>query len=213
MELGEVVLPAELERVVFEAAAVLDYKNISRLVLVARRFHTWLKPFLYHALVYRGPIHHHMDAHELFGTHVRHLRSLIIDASVQSLACYCAVDPSCLRHLALMRPLRLYISAFDLFAGAPRFSHALFARTTHLQLLDNGLWAFDDNSWASLHALPCLTHLAFSVYAAVPPRALHELLRENTRMQALVAIRGRGRRGVGGAVPDAGHALHGSGEG
>ncbi|KAJ7238013.1 hypothetical protein C8J57DRAFT_1374610 [Mycena rebaudengoi] len=166
-----------LQSAEFEAAAVLDYKNISWLVLVARRVHTWLKPFLYHALVYRGPIHHRMEAHELFGTHVRHLCSLIIDtakilavcSSVQSLACYCAVDPSCLRHLALMRPLRLCISAFDLFASAPRFSHALFARTTHLQLLDNGLWAFDDNSWASLRVLPCLTHLAFSVYAAVPP--------------------------------------------
>ncbi|KAJ7234667.1 hypothetical protein C8J57DRAFT_1379939 [Mycena rebaudengoi] len=181
MELGGVVLPAELERTVFEAAAALDYKNISRLVLVARRVHTWLKPFLYHVLVYRGPIHHRMDAHELFGTLVRHLilsfHSFVIDTAkilavcsgVQSLACYCAVDPSCLRHLALMRPLRLCIHAVDLFAGPPRFSHALFARTTHLQLQDNDLWAFDGVSWASLRALPCLTHLAFSVSSAKTP--------------------------------------------
>ncbi|KAJ7231110.1 hypothetical protein C8J57DRAFT_1533916 [Mycena rebaudengoi] len=54
MELGGVVLPAELERAVFEAAAVLDYKNISRLFLVAHPVHTWLKPFLYHVLVYLG---------------------------------------------------------------------------------------------------------------------------------------------------------------
>ncbi|KAJ7289474.1 hypothetical protein C8J57DRAFT_1706310 [Mycena rebaudengoi] len=65
-------------------------------------------------------------------------RRLAVCSSVQSLACYCAVDPSCLRHLALMRPLRLCISAFDLFAGVPCFSHALFARTTHLQPTASG---------------------------------------------------------------------------
>ncbi|KAJ7215717.1 hypothetical protein C8J57DRAFT_1600171 [Mycena rebaudengoi] len=199
--LGGVVLPAELERAVFEAAAVLDYKNISRLMLVGHRVHTWLKPFLYHVLVYRGPNHHRTDAHELFGTHVRHLmldfRSLVTDiakilavcSAVQSLACYGVLDSSYLPHLALMRPLRLRIQAVNLFAGPPRFSHALFARTTHLQLLDYSLSAFDDDSWASLRALSCLTHLALHAYVAVPAHALHELLRENTRMQALVVIR------------------------
>ncbi|KAJ7290102.1 hypothetical protein C8J57DRAFT_1212758 [Mycena rebaudengoi] len=196
MELGGVVLPAELERAVFEAAAVIDYKNISRLLLVAHRVHTWLKPFLSHVLVYRGA-----DTPELFGTHVRHLmldmRSPVTDitniladcSAVHNLACYCTVDPSCLPALALMRPLRLHIRAVDLFAGgAPRFAHALFARTTHLQFLDYSLLAFDAASWASLATLPCLTHLAFSAYVAVPARAVHELLRESTRLRALVVI-------------------------
>ncbi|KAJ7241166.1 hypothetical protein C8J57DRAFT_1726879 [Mycena rebaudengoi] len=209
MELGGVVLPAELERAVFEAAAVLDYRNISRLLLVAQRVHTWLKPFLYHVLVYRSPHQHGTDAHELFGTHVRHLmlfmdssvadiaKLLAVCSAVQSLACYCRVNPLSLPPLALMRPLRLCIHAVDLFASAPRFSpdlftdaprfsHALFARTTHLQLLDFGFSAFDDASWASLRALPCLTHLALDAYTAGPARALHELLRENTRLQAFV---------------------------
>ncbi|KAJ7263364.1 hypothetical protein C8J57DRAFT_1718972 [Mycena rebaudengoi] len=168
-----------------------------------------LKPFLYHVLVYRSPNQHGTDAHELFGTHVRHLmllmdspvadiaKLLAVCSAVQSLACYCRVNASCLPPLALMRPLRLCIHAVDLFASAPRFSpdtftdaprfsHALFARTTHLQLLDFGFSAFDDASWASLRALPCLTHLALDAYTAVPARALHELLRENTRLQALV---------------------------
>ncbi|KAJ7268316.1 hypothetical protein C8J57DRAFT_1469043 [Mycena rebaudengoi] len=201
MELGGVVLPAELERAVFEAAAVLDYKNISRLMLVAHRVHTWLKPFLYHVLVYRGPNHHRTDAHELFVAHVRHLmldfRSLVTDiakilavcSAVQSLAVHGVLDSSYLPHLALMCPLRLRIQAVNLFAGPPRFSHALFARTTHLQLLDYSLSAFDDDSWASLRALPCLTHLALHAYVAVPAHELQELLRENTRMQALVVLR------------------------
>ncbi|KAJ7256609.1 hypothetical protein C8J57DRAFT_1721405 [Mycena rebaudengoi] len=201
MELGGVVLPAELERAVFEAAAVLDYRNISRLLLVAQRVHTWLKPFLYHVLVYRSPHQHGTDAHELFGTHVRHLmlfmdssvadiaKLLAVCSAVQSLACYCRVNPLSLPPLALMRPLRLCIHAVDLFASAPRFSpdlftdaprfsHALFARTTHLQLLDFG--------FSALRALPCLTHLALDAYTAGPARALHELLRENTRLQAFV---------------------------
>jgi hypothetical protein len=88
-----------------------------------------------------------------------------------------------------MRPLRLRIRTVDLFAGgAPRFAHALFARTTHLQLLDYSLLAFDAASWASLGTLPCLTHLAFSAYVAVSARALHELLSESTRLRALVVI-------------------------
>ncbi|KAJ7231133.1 hypothetical protein C8J57DRAFT_1581302 [Mycena rebaudengoi] len=194
MELGGVVLPAELKRAVFEAAAVFDYKTIARLLLTAHRVYTWLKPFLSHVLVYRGT-----DTHELFGTHVRHLmldmRSPVTDitnilagcSTVHNLACYCAVDPSCLPSLALMRPLRLRIRTVDLFAGgAPRFAHALFARTTHLQLLDYSLLAFDAASWASLGTLPCLTHLAFSAYVAVSARALHELLSESTRLRALV---------------------------
>jgi hypothetical protein len=41
MELGGIILPPELERAVFEAAAFLDYKNISRLMLVAHRVHKW----------------------------------------------------------------------------------------------------------------------------------------------------------------------------
>ncbi|KAJ7200050.1 hypothetical protein C8J57DRAFT_1736746 [Mycena rebaudengoi] len=199
MELSGVVLPVELERTVFEAAAVVDYKNIARLLLVARRVHTWLKLFLSHVLVYRGL---NMRA-PLFGTHARHLMldlsrcALIIDiapilavcSAVLNLACYYGVDPSCLPPLALMRPLRLCVYAVDLFARRPpRFAHPLFARTTHLQLLDLNLSAFDAASWASLRSLPSLTHLALMVYAVVPARALHKLLRESAGLRALVVI-------------------------
>jgi hypothetical protein len=114
---------------------------------------------------------------------------LAVCSAVQSLAVHGVLDSSYLPHLALMCPLRLRIQAVNLFAGPPRFSHALFARTTHLQLLDYSLSAFDDDSWASLRALPCLTHLALHAYVAVPAHELHELLRENTRMQALVVLR------------------------
>ncbi|KAJ7290622.1 hypothetical protein C8J57DRAFT_1493332 [Mycena rebaudengoi] len=72
--------------------------------------------------------------------------------------------------------------------AARRFAHALFARTTHLQLLDYSLSAFDAASWASLRSLPSLTHLALKAYAAVPARALHELLHESARLRALVVI-------------------------
>jgi hypothetical protein len=41
MKLGRILLPLELERAVFEAAALLDYKNIPQLLLVAHRVHTW----------------------------------------------------------------------------------------------------------------------------------------------------------------------------
>ncbi|KAJ7288701.1 hypothetical protein C8J57DRAFT_1494973 [Mycena rebaudengoi] len=53
MRIGDIVLPVELECAVFEAAAFLDYKNVPRLLLVARRVHTWLEPF-YCVLVCRG---------------------------------------------------------------------------------------------------------------------------------------------------------------
>jgi hypothetical protein len=41
MKIGEIYPPLELERAVFEAAAVLDHKNIPQLLLVAHRVHTW----------------------------------------------------------------------------------------------------------------------------------------------------------------------------
>jgi hypothetical protein len=41
MELGGVILPPELERAVFETAALLYHTQIPTLMLVAQRFHTW----------------------------------------------------------------------------------------------------------------------------------------------------------------------------
>jgi hypothetical protein len=41
MELSGLTLPSELERAVFEAAALLDHENIPKLLLVAHRVHTW----------------------------------------------------------------------------------------------------------------------------------------------------------------------------
>jgi hypothetical protein len=41
MEFGGVILIPELEREVFETAAFLDHAHIPRLLLVAKRFHTW----------------------------------------------------------------------------------------------------------------------------------------------------------------------------
>jgi hypothetical protein len=112
-------------------------------------------------------------------------------SGVRNLACYFHVTPSFIAHLERMRPLRLYIDAYRLFAGAPTFSNPGFANVTHLELVDADLSVYTDESWRGLVSLPYLSHLAVnSYYGFIPfsPPRLHWLLEEAQLLQALILI-------------------------
>ncbi|KAJ7200052.1 hypothetical protein C8J57DRAFT_1261564 [Mycena rebaudengoi] len=164
MELGGVILPQALERAVFETAALLYHTQIPTLMLVARRFHTWLQPILYRVLVYFGS--------KDFSTWHR------FPPIVRGLACYCRIDPSFIPYFDRIRPQLLCVDAGDLFDGPPDFSHSLFSSITHLAHTDINISAYSDESWKSLASLPSLTHLGFDAYSGVPARLLHVLLEE-----------------------------------
>ncbi|KAJ7279648.1 hypothetical protein C8J57DRAFT_1502289 [Mycena rebaudengoi] len=172
-----------------------------------------LQSFLYHVLVYAEradnwrwhrmpPLDNELfpERATLLREHVRHLslqaasraadihEILTVCTAARNLAFYGAVDPSFIPHLDQIRPLRMCVHASDLFAGSPVFSHPLFASITYLELTDNDISAYNDESWKSLVSLPCLTHLALNYYSSVPARLLHMLLEERKLLQALILI-------------------------
>ncbi|KAJ7282432.1 hypothetical protein C8J57DRAFT_1499428 [Mycena rebaudengoi] len=214
MEIGGVALPLDLERAVFEAAAILDRKNIPRLLLVAQRVHEWLKPLLYRVLVYSEAPHHGMPPiHDglipaLFQQHVRHLLLLWKPTStdlnklltgytgVRDFACHFQLDPSLIPYLDRVRPLRLRMHICGLFPGAPDFSLPMFVNVTHFDIPDRYVSHFNDESWKSLSALPCLTHIAFNGFIEIVPiDFLHMFLSRAKLLQALLLVNTGGLEG------------------
>ncbi|KAJ6550049.1 hypothetical protein B0H19DRAFT_1160293 [Mycena capillaripes] len=47
---GDAILPPELERLIFEIAALESPKSMPALILVARRVQIWIEPLLYGVL-------------------------------------------------------------------------------------------------------------------------------------------------------------------
>ncbi|KAJ7288698.1 hypothetical protein C8J57DRAFT_1281037 [Mycena rebaudengoi] len=206
MRIGDIVLPVELECAVFEAAAFLDYKNISRLLLVARRVHTWLEPLLYRVLVCRGSaIPHRLwviwnvpgktsaGSTDFVQRHVRHIlfsddfpyieETLSVCSRATDLVFYSdlRVWPSIVTHLDHIRPHRLSIELDPLFAGTIDFSYPMFSRITHLDVID-----YNIDSWMPLASLPALTHLSFNLYILPEGGIFKTLLSECNLVQALI---------------------------
>ncbi|KAJ7200057.1 hypothetical protein C8J57DRAFT_1736752 [Mycena rebaudengoi] len=209
MELGGVILHPELERVVFETAAFLYHTQIPTLLLVAQRIHRWLQPHLYRVLVSskRIPSWNRLpsigdpllpEQAALLQKHARHFflhspfmvtEIFAVCTAVQSLACYCRMDPLLfIPYLDRIRPQLLCVDTEGLFAGPPDFGHSLFSSITHLKLLDDDISAYSDESWMGLASLPSLTHLAFEYFSIVPARLLHMLLEEREILQMLILI-------------------------
>ncbi|KAJ7289635.1 hypothetical protein C8J57DRAFT_1706398 [Mycena rebaudengoi] len=205
MKLGRILLPLELERAVFEAAALLDYKNIPQLLLVAHKVHTWLKPFLYHVLVYHEGVYHRLPPRNanglaFFGKYNQHLLfavrpftellpPLSLCTVVRNLAFYSGADPSLMPYLDRLHPFRLSIDAGGLFSGPPDFHHSIFANITHLDLMDDDVSTYRDESWKSLASLPCLTHLSFDYDAeGLSSTTLQMLLHECKLLEALILV-------------------------
>ncbi|KAJ7134054.1 hypothetical protein C8R43DRAFT_1133067 [Mycena crocata] len=86
--------------------------------------------------------------------------------------CHCySLDPAfaVLPLLAAITPRRLACRLSPLFHPAPiDFTHVLFSRLTHLEMVDSDFRTTDWAPWAGLAALPCLTHLAFIETGSFP---------------------------------------------
>ncbi|KAJ7200068.1 hypothetical protein C8J57DRAFT_1261579 [Mycena rebaudengoi] len=200
MELGGVILPQELERAVFETAALLYHTQIPTLMLAAAD--------LVSLLIYDGagslhrmpPIADELlpERAALLRKHARHLlihtpqdahKILAVCTAVQYFTCYCRMDPSLfIPYLDRIRPLLLGLYTEDLFDSLPDFSHSLFFSTTHLELMDDNISRYNVECWRTLASLPCLTHLMFAHYSSVPTRSLHMLLEERKSLQVLILI-------------------------
>ncbi|KAJ7155230.1 hypothetical protein C8R46DRAFT_1227175 [Mycena filopes] len=182
-------LPTELEREIFEAAALSNLRSIPRLLLVAWRVKIWLEPLLYRSLSIPGyePHPHSQsssvrmspeDCLKLLDSvsqpspmrHVRHLALTKMDSitlrilsacpGVVRLALFQPSFPSFVAPIAQMRLVRLAADVNKLFPGVGLDSrHSIFAALTHLDLFQ---LPTSENWAAELCSLPRLTHLSFN---------------------------------------------------
>ncbi|KAJ7129890.1 hypothetical protein C8R43DRAFT_1208680 [Mycena crocata] len=184
----DVVLPIELEREVFELAALLHPDSMPVLLLVAQRVRIWIEPLMHQVLSIHPVLQKYLYRRSLkeisnmirakpasfFHERVRHIcfartsdpqdiaNILAVCTGTVNIAFFNAeLGDSLLSVLATLPLQRLSAVLGDLFyPSAPGLQHSLFANITHLDILDwhDGGW----NKWDGLAGLPRLTHLSFN---------------------------------------------------
>ncbi|KAJ6545395.1 hypothetical protein B0H19DRAFT_1167567 [Mycena capillaripes] len=184
-------LPPELERQIFEIAALLYPEYIPALILVAQRVKTWIEPMLYGVLyLCRTPdpekpirqlplatVRSLIESRpaSFFHTHVRHIRLFefyddVLDDIMKILAvCDATVNlqlllasaDSLLPCLGALPLQRLAVNLRTLFPSTIDFLHPVFAQITHLDLFDFEMNDVEWGSWSALAKMPQLTHLSF----------------------------------------------------
>ncbi|KAF8169170.1 hypothetical protein K438DRAFT_240345 [Mycena galopus ATCC 62051] len=203
-------LPPELERKIFEIAALSDSGTIPPLLRVARRVLEWIEPLLYRVLVIDGsprakPFHRAFQLKpNVVAGGVRHVSfigsGLWLAKDMQGLLRLCGP-----RLLSLagsrstdIRPILPHLSQLRrwggnlalLFGGYSviDLSISAFRTLTHMDIW-GGIEADDTVICPGLAALPCLTHLCLSDrghWQAVLPRISAQCL----QLQVLVSMPG-----------------------
>ncbi|KAJ7735674.1 hypothetical protein B0H14DRAFT_3168523 [Mycena olivaceomarginata] len=186
-------LPTELERAIFEVAAVSWPRSIPKFMLVTWRVKKWLEPLLYRTLVVaddrdrdRGRDSRlpsiapdtlrsliHSKSPTFFRDSVRHLSLIEPEAEDVSILTACSAienlwlgaHPS-INILEINLPLkRLHCALYSLFRDASiDFTHRFFTSITHLEIV-NVAQNIEVEVWSALTRLPHLTHLAFNSYS------------------------------------------------
>ncbi|KAJ7606684.1 hypothetical protein FB45DRAFT_949665 [Roridomyces roridus] len=204
-------LPPELERCIFEEAALTHRASISSLLRVAHRVHVWIEPMLYNVLtvdyakVKRSPADFR-DA-SFLASNVQHLNLsgpippaelqglLGTCTSITSLAMWLSFpltpSPELLPLLELLPSLRrLAVDITHLFGGPLRPSG--FRSLTHLDILAAPFDEWRLYAAAGLHRMLALTHLAFR--ERFHPRVLRGALAHCPALRALGVVWGHGAR-------------------
>ncbi|KAJ7150712.1 hypothetical protein C8R46DRAFT_1123963 [Mycena filopes] len=214
---GQPHLPVELEREVFETAALTNTSSIPTLLLVAQRVRVWLEPMLYRiikvdksamAAVLQNAAK--TKPPSFFRDAVRHICLAFDDArSLQAVEeflplctglvtftvfppLYVDILPILLPILPKMQVKRLSAHLGVLFQDTPQglhLTHAAFTSVTHLHLFDIISPYTGSDIYANIPTLPALTHLCLINKAS--PSQVGELLRDCRSLELLlVAIRG-----------------------
>ncbi|KAJ6551283.1 hypothetical protein B0H19DRAFT_1263953 [Mycena capillaripes] len=206
-----VVLPLDLEREVFETAALLYPATIPVLLLVARRVLTWIEPLLYRVLNINNPstadwIVRAMrtKAASFFRDNVHHL-CITCRSSWSAAQAY--------KFLRLCRPVSLFVlgsfanpDLLPILAGIPQvrmgggflgnlfgsysaidLSHPFFRTITHLDVFEMVTDKNGEQICSGLAAMPALTHLwlnSIAVYADI----LRRLMVECPHLQLLLHV-------------------------
>ncbi|KAJ7087517.1 hypothetical protein C8R44DRAFT_820247 [Mycena epipterygia] len=176
--------PPELERQIFEIAALLRPVGIPKLMLVAWRVKEWVEPLLYHIIALEPPdrlpmlpaitttsLSTAMESRpDFFRPAIRHLmREGVYTPSLEYVLSICSgvvnlwVNDDLTQTISVMEPLRLkylYAKTLPVLHTLTPF-HPFFSQITHLELMD-ALDAWDLEAWSELYLIPQLTHLSFN---------------------------------------------------
>ncbi|KAJ6458042.1 hypothetical protein C8R47DRAFT_1203298 [Mycena vitilis] len=204
------VLPPELEREIFEITAIQDPRSIPALLRVCRRVHTWVEPLLYRILIIfewnsrlasaltskpaaflKAAVRHaylHLDGSQKA---VKVAEILSKCSGIINLVLGGDWDSEILDSLHSMRPQKLDIATSLHNAsiwGILTFKHPFFLSVTHLSLFYQPRGSMQEQwcDWASLAALPALTHLSLSKNLARD--ILREALAECHNIVVVIAI-------------------------
>ncbi|KAJ6566090.1 hypothetical protein B0H19DRAFT_1066440 [Mycena capillaripes] len=185
--LDEPRLPPELEREIFETAAVSCPTSIPTLMLIAERVKEWVELLLYRVVMvtsFRGRVGGFSDIPldillraiamkpPFLGSNFTFSGGATTESSVGAILAACSavthlsslrLVPSHLNSLASLRSLsHLTVIIQTLFPRNIDFTHPLFRNATHLELLD---YPFSQNTARALciglSLIPNLTHFAF----------------------------------------------------
>ncbi|KAJ7629215.1 hypothetical protein DFH06DRAFT_1480526 [Mycena polygramma] len=178
-------LPPELERAIFEVAALTEPAMIQTFLRLARRFRIWTEPLLYRVIWVDSHPHadktyaafDSLDAKPagFFKNAVRHMymdeTSHFSRTEARTLLGLCEnltdltvlgrfAEPGLLPILATIQLQRLTVDLADLFGGrdAIDFGHPLFTSITHLHIWDQCV-AHEAEIYSRVVVLPALTHL------------------------------------------------------
>ncbi|KAJ7605445.1 hypothetical protein DFH06DRAFT_258318 [Mycena polygramma] len=181
------LLPIDVEREIFETAAVRDHRSIPTLLRVCHRAHTWVEPLLYTTLIifdWNTPLVTAVKSKsaQFLNATVRHAliyvdtaRDTVTAAGLLSKCSQIAtlviggdVEPELLDSLDAIRPQKLDISVpreHPSDWGVVTLKRPFFLSVTHLSLVVEDLFSlhqFQWHDWNSLASLPALTHLSLS---------------------------------------------------
>ncbi|KAJ7607108.1 hypothetical protein DFH06DRAFT_1250241 [Mycena polygramma] len=203
--------PMELEREIFETAALLYPKVIPTLLRVCRRVHVWIEPLLYRVLILPGRegddqrvgkklisaleskapafLQNSVRAVFLHG----HMADIYTDllskcSETTNLSMGAGSNLSYLAALANMRLRRLALLVPSIWTEwtPVDLNHSLLRTVTHLDLYHPQSMQSTWESWSGLASLPALTHLALSPLIA--SEILPQVVRECPRLLMVVVM-------------------------
>ncbi|KAJ6505248.1 hypothetical protein C8R45DRAFT_1181366 [Mycena sanguinolenta] len=201
---GDPRLPPELERGVFEIAALAQPTWVPVLMLVARRVKCWVEPCLYRVVFLSGggmeKLHKlklprfNVDELDARFPNLRHSKHLFIDrdyvrgTALKNWLLACTGVTNLFAYLRYTPEMLTSISGFTNIAYLTIDVRALcstaiplplFLSVTHLELLDFSTQNEDVESVClNISLIPCLTHIALNMYldTLLSHAALHDIV-------------------------------------
>ncbi|KAJ7776163.1 hypothetical protein B0H16DRAFT_1449609 [Mycena metata] len=192
--------PPEMEREIFETAAIQHPKMIHTLLLVCHRVHVWVEPFLYRVIqilhtssrvltVFQSKpsTFLRLAVHHLWITPAKEAPKILPNcSSVHSLFLNGGLTPDLLDILDGMRVRKMSISVPVPLSGWPEqaFTRPAFRHVTHLDMYQDEGERTRWEDWSSLASLPALTHVCLS--ETTSSHILHDVLAECPRLVVVI---------------------------